>query len=42
MKCRIARDKLGYGGGHKRASGASIPLDQVMSFIEELNNAISD
>ena len=39
---RIANEKQGYGGGHKRASGASIPLAQVMSFIEELNRAISD
>lgn len=38
----IAREKKGYGGGHKRASGASIPLEHVMSFIKELNKAISD
>ena len=38
---RIAKEKQGYGGGHKRASGASIPLKHVISFIEELNKAIS-
>lgn len=39
---KLAWEKGGYGGGHKRASGASIPQENIMSFIEDLNKAISD
>ena len=37
---RIAREKGGYGGGHKRASGASLPLSSIDDFIMELEKEI--
>jgi single-stranded DNA-specific DHH superfamily exonuclease len=37
---RIAREKGGYGGGHKRASGASLSLSSIDDFIMELEKEI--
>ena len=37
----IASRHEGFGGGHKRASGASIPLDKIREFILDLNDEIS-
>jgi RecJ-like exonuclease len=37
---RLAREMGGYGGGHKRASGASLPLLSIEEFIKELEKEI--
>jgi len=33
---RLAKNYEGFGGGHKRASGAKIPLENVLSFIMDI------
>jgi hypothetical protein len=38
---RIAYGHGGFGGGHKRASGASIPIGQIQEFITDLDKEIS-
>jgi oligoribonuclease NrnB/cAMP/cGMP phosphodiesterase (DHH superfamily) len=37
---RIAAKHGGFGGGHKRASGASIPKDSLMDFIHSLKTEL--
>lgn len=38
---RIARAQEGFGGGHKRASGASIPQEGLRGFIDDLDRELS-
>lgn len=42
MTRRIAARQGGFGGGHKRASGASIPSGNLMEFIRELEGELRD
>ena len=37
---RLAENYNGFGGGHRRASGASIPKDSYMEFIKDIENAL--
>lgn len=37
----IAAKHMGFGGGHKRASGASIPLSSLQDFIDDLELDLS-
>jgi single-stranded DNA-specific DHH superfamily exonuclease len=38
---RIAKAQGGFGGGHKRASGASLPLEGLEGFIVSLEEELS-
>ncbi|MBS7653371.1 DHH family phosphoesterase, partial [Candidatus Bathyarchaeota archaeon] len=37
----VAMKHGGFGGGHDRASGASIPRESLLRFIEDLEEALS-
>lgn len=38
---RVATSRGGFGGGHKRASGASIPIGEIHAFMVDLEDEIS-
>jgi single-stranded-DNA-specific exonuclease len=39
---RVAARRVGFGGGHKRASGASLPLQSLKGFIDDVTEELSE